>query len=105
MLEYHPAPWDQWVTIVGNILVARSNHAVLSIGSQQLPCSGDAGVNRGMTFGNSGTGTGMDNSIPEVWEQEWNGKKHPKIREREGTKKSIPTFRERESEAIIPGNI
>ena len=40
MLEYHPAPWDQWVT-VGDIRVARSNHAVLSLGPQQLPCSGD----------------------------------------------------------------
>ena len=28
MLEYHPAPWDQWVT-VGNFLVARNSHAVL----------------------------------------------------------------------------
>ena len=37
MLEYHPAPWDQWVT-VGNIQVARRYHAVLSIGPQQLPC-------------------------------------------------------------------
>ena len=40
MLEYHPAPWDQWVT-VGDILVARNDHAVLSLGPQQLPCSGD----------------------------------------------------------------
>ena len=37
MLEYHPAPWDQWVT-VGNIQVERASHAVLSIGPQQLPC-------------------------------------------------------------------
>ena len=72
-----------------------------------------------MKFGSSGTGTGMDNSIPEVREQEGNGKKTiPKIREWEGNekiysqnsgtgrerKKSIPTIRERESEAIIPKN-
>ena len=37
MLEYHPAPWDQWVT-VGNIQVGRNHHAVLSVGPQQLPC-------------------------------------------------------------------
>ena len=37
MLEYHPAPWDQWVT-VGNIQVARVGHAVLSVGPKQLPC-------------------------------------------------------------------
>ena len=42
MLEYHPAPWDQWVT-VGNIQVPRAGHAVLSIGPQQLPClAGDS---------------------------------------------------------------
>ena len=40
MLEYHPAPWDQWVN-VGDIVVARDNHAVLSFGPQQLTCSGD----------------------------------------------------------------
>ena len=41
VLEYHPEPWNQWVT-VGNILVARVGHTVLSIGPQQLPCaSGD----------------------------------------------------------------
>ena len=28
-----------------------------------------------MTFGSSGTGTGMDNSIPKVREQEGNGEK------------------------------
>ena len=28
-----------------------------------------------MTFGSLGMGTGMDNSIPEVWEREGNGKK------------------------------
>ena len=83
-----------------------------------------------MTFGSSGTG--MDNSIPEVREREGNEKKTfpkfgngkgmkkciPKIREWEGNeknplpqfgngkgmKKSIPTIREWESEAIIPKN-
>ena len=68
-----------------------------------------------MTFGSSGTG--MDNSIPEVREQEGNEKKHsqnlgtgrqwkkalPKFGKGKEMKKSIPTFRERESEAIIPG--
>lgn len=39
VLEYHPAPWDQWVD-VGDILVARDAHAVLSLGHQQLLCSG-----------------------------------------------------------------
>ena len=86
----------------------------------------------GMTFGSSGTGTGMDNSIPEVQEREGNWKNPfpqfgngkgmkkniPKIREWEGNekiysqnsgtgrewKKSIPTFREWESEALILGN-
>ena len=36
VLEYHPEPWDQWV-LVGNIL-GRFDHAVVSIGPQQLPC-------------------------------------------------------------------
>ena len=42
MLQYHPAPWDQWVTL-GNIQVVRENQAVLSIGPQQLPCLAGAG--------------------------------------------------------------
>ena len=37
VLEYHPHPWDQWVTI-GNIQHSRSAHATLSIGVEQLPC-------------------------------------------------------------------
>ena len=41
-----------------------------------------------MTFGSSGTGTEMDNSIPEI--QEWKGieKFIPEIREREGNEKN-----------------
>ena len=45
-----------------------------------------------MTFGSSGTGTGMDNSIPEVWEQEWNGKNIPKFGNRRMIKKAFPKF-------------
>ena len=41
-----------------------------------------------MIFGSSGTGTGMDNSIPEVREQEGNGKKtFPKFGNGKGMKK------------------
>ena len=41
-----------------------------------------------MTFGSSGTGMGMDNSISEVREQEGNGKKQfPKFGNRKGMKK------------------
>ena len=41
-----------------------------------------------MTFGSSGTGMGMDNSIPEVREQEGNGKKQfPKLGNGKGMKK------------------
>ena len=72
-----------------------------------------------MTFGSSGTGTGMDNFIPEVREQEGNEKKpfpkfgngkgmkkkaFPKFGNGKGMKKSIPIIRERESEAFILGN-
>ena len=58
-----------------------------------------------MTFGSSGTGTGMDNSIPEIREREGNGK-NPflKFGNGKGMKKSIPKVRERESEASILGN-
>ena len=44
-----------------------------------------------MTFGSSGTGTGMDNSIPEVREREGNGKKNPfpKLENGKGMKKNI----------------
>ena len=59
-----------------------------------------------MTFGRSGTGTGMDNSIPEIREREGNGKNaFLKFGNGKGMKKSIPTIRERESEAFILGNI
>ena len=48
-----------------------------------------------MIFGSSGTGTGMDNSIPEVREQEGNGK-NPflKFGNGKGMEKSIPKIRE-----------
>ena len=40
-----------------------------------------------MTFGSSGMGTGMDNSIPEVREREGNGKNpFPKFRNGKGMK-------------------
>ena len=48
-----------------------------------------------MTFGSSGTGTGMDNSIPEVREREGNGKNpFPKFGNGKGMKKTIPENRE-----------
>ena len=57
-----------------------------------------------MTFERTGTGTGVDNSIPKIREQEGKGKKHsqnsgtrkgmkiafPKFRHVKGTKKLIP---------------
>jgi len=86
----------------------------------------------GMTFGHSGTGTGMDNSIPETREWEGNGKNtfpkfgngrgmkkshsqnsgmgrewknwFPKFGNGKGMKKSIPIIWEWESEAYILGN-
>ena len=46
-----------------------------------------------MTFGRSGTGTGMDNSIPEVREREGNGKNpFPKLTNGKGMKKTFPKF-------------
>ena len=55
-----------------------------------------------MIFGSSGTGTGMDNSIPEVREQEGNGKKpFPKFWSRKGMKKNIPKIRELDGNEII----
>ena len=55
-----------------------------------------------MTFWNSGTGTGMDNSIPGIQEWEGNGKKtFPKFRNRKRMKKSIPEIREREGNEKI----
>ena len=55
-----------------------------------------------MTFGSSGTGTGMDNSIPEVREREGNGKNpFPKFGKGKGMKKNIPEIREREGNEKI----
>ena len=51
----------------------------------------------GMTFKGSGTGTGKENSVPKVREQEGNWKSpFPKFGNGKGIKKSIPKFRERE---------
>ena len=56
-----------------------------------------------MTFGRSGTGMGMDNSIPEIREREGNGKNtFPKFGNGKGTKKSIPKIREREGNEKNP---
>ena len=52
VLEYHPQPWNQWVT-VGNLQVERSGHAVLSVGPQQLSCLSSGGSFNGYD-GNSG---------------------------------------------------
>merc|ERR1719350_896022 len=37
VFEYHPEPWNQWLT-VGNIQVGRYYLTALSIGPQQMPC-------------------------------------------------------------------
>ena len=37
VLEYHPEPWNQWIT-VGDLEIAKGWHAALPIGTQQLPC-------------------------------------------------------------------
>ena len=70
-----------------------------------------------MAFGSSGTGTVMDKSIPEVQEQEGNGKNpfpkfgngkgmkkkpFPKFGNGKGMKKSIPKIREREGNEKNP---
>ena len=56
-----------------------------------------------MTFGHSGTGTGMDNFIPEIREWEGNGKNpFPKFGNGKGMKKSIPKIREREGNEKNP---
>ena len=48
-----------------------------------------------MTFGSSGTGTGMDNFIPEVREREGNEKNpFPKFGNGKGMKKNVPKIRE-----------
>merc|ERR1711971_1495553 len=43
VLEYHPEPLNQW-SLIGHLQSGKSHHAVLSVGSQQLPCfSTDSG--------------------------------------------------------------
>ena len=37
VLEYQPEPSNQWTT-VGQLATGRYDHAVLSIGSEALPC-------------------------------------------------------------------
>ena len=37
LLEYHPKPWDQWIS-VGELQDVRTFHAVLSVGPSDLPC-------------------------------------------------------------------
>jgi len=37
VLEYHPEPLNQWLHI-GHLQSGKASHAVLSVGSQQLPC-------------------------------------------------------------------
>jgi len=37
VFEYQPQPWNQWITI-GRFQHLRSDHAVLSVGFEQLPC-------------------------------------------------------------------
>ena len=69
----------------------------------------------GMTFGDLGTGTGMAQPIPKLWEREreWkisfptfgNGNgKIPFPIFGNGNGNSIPAFREREWDIVIPGN-
>jgi len=43
VLEYHPEPLNQW-SLMGHLQSGKSHHAVVSVGSQQLPClSTDSG--------------------------------------------------------------
>jgi len=43
VFEYHPEPLNQW-SLIGHLQSGKSYHAVLSVGSQQLPCfSTDSG--------------------------------------------------------------
>merc|ERR1712192_172834 len=37
VLEYHPDPLNEW-SLIGHLQSGKSGHAVLSVGSQQLPC-------------------------------------------------------------------
>ena len=66
-----------------------------------------------MTFGHLGTGTGMAQPIPKLWEREWkisfltfgNGNgKIPFPIFWNGNGNFIPAFREREWDVVIPGN-
>ena len=59
-----------------------------------------------MTFGRSGTGTGMENSIPKIREREGNEKKpFPKFGNGKGMKKSIPQIWEWEGNEKIHSHI
>ena len=56
-----------------------------------------------MTFGSSITGTGMDDSIPEVRGQEGNEKRpFPNLGNGKGTKKSIPKIWEQKGNEKNP---
>ena len=37
VLEYHPHPWNQWLE-VGQLQTKVFDHAVVSIGPQDMPC-------------------------------------------------------------------
>merc|ERR1712181_182707 len=37
VIEYHPEPLNQW-SLMGHLQSGKAYHAVLSVGSQQLPC-------------------------------------------------------------------
>ena len=89
-----PAPvFNNYLTQSMNNFVSRISHPTPSVkASTNIQSSrtevGTGVSGNGMTFGRSGSGTGMENSIPKGWEQEGNGKKPiPKIREREQKKK------------------
>ena len=47
VLEYHPQPWNRWIK-VGDLQRARSVHATLSIGPEQLACLSGESFNMGM---------------------------------------------------------
>ena len=42
VLEYHPEPANEWLK-VGDLQKTRAAHAILSIGTQELPCSAAGG--------------------------------------------------------------
>ena len=59
----------------------------------------------GMTFGHLGTGTGMAQPIPKLWEREREWKSSfPTFGNGNGNEKLIPKLWEREWEVGIPGN-